>query len=196
MLGKIWKDRQKCAVCNWWSAGCYLLRRCCRDHVAGCSERTVLSCREPVCLCWRRFGRYFSHHLAKSDGWPADFYALVSDLRGKTACLWLVVYFFILIGRCVYFWSSFKFQCRKPDVWKSVWYSIDVIVIAEWTNYSFNLPCCCVGFIIHFLLFSLSKSWLYFKQWSAVSYFLVSAALTALVCSVVLSASVRFDYPK
>ena len=28
MLGKIWKDRQKCAVCNWWSAGCYLMRRC------------------------------------------------------------------------------------------------------------------------------------------------------------------------
>ena len=43
-----------------------------RDHVVECSERTVLSCLEPVCLCWRRFGRYFSHHLAKSDGWPAD----------------------------------------------------------------------------------------------------------------------------
>ena len=37
-----------------------------RDHVVECSERTVLSCLEPVCLCWRRFGRYFSHHLAKS----------------------------------------------------------------------------------------------------------------------------------
>ena len=32
-----------------------------------CSERTFLSCLEPVCLCWRRFGRYFSHHLAKSE---------------------------------------------------------------------------------------------------------------------------------
>ena len=37
-----------------------------RDHVVECSERTVLSCLEPVCLCWRPFGRYFSHHLAKS----------------------------------------------------------------------------------------------------------------------------------
>ena len=34
-------------------------------YVAECSERT-LSCLEPVCLCWRPFGRYFSHHLAKS----------------------------------------------------------------------------------------------------------------------------------
>ena len=25
--------------------------------------------------------------VAKSYGWPADFYALVSDLRGNTACL-------------------------------------------------------------------------------------------------------------
>ena len=23
------KDRQKCAICNWWSAGCYLMRWCC-----------------------------------------------------------------------------------------------------------------------------------------------------------------------
>ena len=38
-----------------------------RDHVVECSERTVLSCLEPVCLCWRRFGRYFSHQLAKSE---------------------------------------------------------------------------------------------------------------------------------
>ena len=30
-----------------------------------CSEGTVLSCLEPVCLCWRRFGRYLSHHLAR-----------------------------------------------------------------------------------------------------------------------------------
>ena len=45
-----------------------------RDHVVECCEGTVLSCLEPVCLCWRRFGRYFSHHLAKSDGWPADFF--------------------------------------------------------------------------------------------------------------------------
>ena len=37
-----------------------------RDHVVECSERTVLSCLEPVCLCWRRFGRYFSHI------WPDD----------------------------------------------------------------------------------------------------------------------------
>ena len=44
-----------------------------RDHVVECSERTVLSCLEPVCLCWRRFGRYFSHQLAKSDGWSADY---------------------------------------------------------------------------------------------------------------------------
>ena len=44
-----------------------------RDHIVECSERTVLSCLEPVCLCWRRFGKFFSHHLAKSDGWPADF---------------------------------------------------------------------------------------------------------------------------
>ena len=33
-----------------------------RDHVAEYSERTVLSCLEPVCLYWRRFVRYFSHH--------------------------------------------------------------------------------------------------------------------------------------
>ena len=39
-----------------------------RDHAVECSERTVVSYLEPVCLCWRRFGRYFSHHLAKSDG--------------------------------------------------------------------------------------------------------------------------------
>ena len=26
-----------------------------RDHVVECSERTVLSCLEPVCSCWRRF---------------------------------------------------------------------------------------------------------------------------------------------
>ena len=26
-----------------------------RDHVVECSERTVLSCLEPVCLCWRRY---------------------------------------------------------------------------------------------------------------------------------------------
>ena len=26
------------------------------------SERTVLSCLEPVCLCWRGLWRYFSHH--------------------------------------------------------------------------------------------------------------------------------------
>ena len=44
-----------------------------QSYVVECSERTVLSCLEPVCLCWQRFGRYFSHHLAKSDGWPADF---------------------------------------------------------------------------------------------------------------------------
>ena len=37
------------------------------DHLVECSERTVSSCLEPVCLCWRRFGRYFSHHLAKSE---------------------------------------------------------------------------------------------------------------------------------
>ena len=36
-----------------------------RDPVVECSERTVLSCVEPVCLCWRRFGRCFSHHLAQ-----------------------------------------------------------------------------------------------------------------------------------
>ena len=38
-----------------------------RDHVVECSERTVSSCLEPVCLCWRRFGRYLSHHLSKSE---------------------------------------------------------------------------------------------------------------------------------
>ena len=38
-----------------------------RDYVVKCSERTVLSCLEPVCLCWQHFGRYFSHHLAKSE---------------------------------------------------------------------------------------------------------------------------------
>ena len=32
VLGKIWKDRQKCAVCNWWSAGCYLICRCLSDR--------------------------------------------------------------------------------------------------------------------------------------------------------------------
>ena len=37
-----------------------------RDHAVECSERTVVSCLEPVCLYRRRFGRYFSHHLAKS----------------------------------------------------------------------------------------------------------------------------------
>ena len=35
--------------------------------VVECSERTVLSCLEPVCLCWRHFWIYFSHHLAKSE---------------------------------------------------------------------------------------------------------------------------------
>ena len=24
-----------------------------KDHVVECAERTVLSCLEPVCLCWR-----------------------------------------------------------------------------------------------------------------------------------------------
>ena len=38
-----------------------------RDHAVECSERTVLSCLEPVCLCWRRFKRYFSLHLAESE---------------------------------------------------------------------------------------------------------------------------------
>ena len=38
-----------------------------RDHVVECSERAVLSCLEPVCLCWPRFRRYFSHRLAKSE---------------------------------------------------------------------------------------------------------------------------------
>ena len=38
-----------------------------RNHVVQCSERTILSCLESVCLCWRHFGRYFSHHLAKSE---------------------------------------------------------------------------------------------------------------------------------
>ena len=33
-------------------------------QVVECSERTVLSWLAPVCLCWRCFGRYFSHHLA------------------------------------------------------------------------------------------------------------------------------------
>ena len=85
------------------------------------------------------------------DWWLVSrFYAPVSDLRGNSACLWLVVCFFILIGWCVYFQFSFKFRCRKPDVWKSVWYSIDVIMIAEWMNCFFNHPCCCVGFIIHY----------------------------------------------
>ena len=35
--------------------------------VVECSERTVLSCLELICLRWRRFGRYFSYHLAKSE---------------------------------------------------------------------------------------------------------------------------------
>ena len=30
--------------------------------VVECSDRTILSCLQPVCLCCRRFGRYFSHH--------------------------------------------------------------------------------------------------------------------------------------
>ena len=29
--------------------------------------RTVLSCLESVCLCWRCFKRYFSHHLNKTN---------------------------------------------------------------------------------------------------------------------------------
>ena len=40
LLGKIWKDRQKCAVCNWWSVGCYLMRRCSFiNHKEGCCQR-------------------------------------------------------------------------------------------------------------------------------------------------------------
>ena len=34
-----------------------------RNHVVECSERTVLSCLEPVCLCWRRF-RSISQNVA------------------------------------------------------------------------------------------------------------------------------------
>ena len=34
--------------------------------VVECSKRTVLSCLEQF-VCWRHFGTYFSHHLAKSD---------------------------------------------------------------------------------------------------------------------------------
>ena len=30
-----------------------------RDHVVEYSKRTVLSCVEPVCLCWGRFGASF-----------------------------------------------------------------------------------------------------------------------------------------
>ena len=79
-------------------------------------------------------------------------YALMSDLSGNTASMWLVVCFLILIGWCVYFWSSFKFQCKKPDVWKSVWYSVCMIAITEWRDCFFNFSCCCVGFIIHYFL--------------------------------------------
>ena len=79
-------------------------------------------------------------------------YALMSDLRENTASVCLVVCFLILIGWCVYFRSSFKFQCRKPGVWKSVWYSIYMIVITEWMDSFFNFSCCCVGFIIHYFL--------------------------------------------
>ena len=64
-----------------------------RDHVVECSERTVLSCLEPVFLCWRRFGRYFSHHLAKSDGWPAELRNSVGPAWKHycLACNWLFV---------------------------------------------------------------------------------------------------------
>ena len=35
------------------------------DHVVECSERTVLSCLEPVCLGWQRFGRGTSEQLKR-----------------------------------------------------------------------------------------------------------------------------------
>ena len=39
-----------------------------------------------------------------------------------------------------------------PYVWKSLSYSIDVIIIAEGMKCFFNLLCSCVGFIIHYFL--------------------------------------------
>ena len=39
-----------------------------RDHVVECSERTVLSCLEPVCLCWQCFGRYVNIRKHKHTG--------------------------------------------------------------------------------------------------------------------------------
>ena len=76
-------------------------------------------------------------------------------------------------------------------------------------NCFYNLPCYCVGFIIHYFLVFLVKVmvvvdviiFLFSQSKSAmisVSYLLVSAALTALdlVCSLVLCAIVCFDSPK
>ena len=65
------------------------------------------------------------------EWWLASrFYVPVSDLRGDTACLWLVVCFFTLIGWCVYFRSSFNFQCRKPNVYDIplMW----LLLLSEW----------------------------------------------------------------
>ena len=64
-----------------------------RDHVVECSERTVLSCLEPVCLCWRRFERYFSHHLAKSDRQTEDFHPKVTVDQAEGLCHRITLHF-------------------------------------------------------------------------------------------------------
>ena len=49
-----------------------------RDHVVECSERTVLSCLEPVCLCWQCFGRYVNIRKHKHTG-PTNVYLLTFE---------------------------------------------------------------------------------------------------------------------
>ena len=66
-------------------------------YAVECSERIVLSCLEPVSLCWRRFGRYFSQHLAKSDGWSADFmHWCRTCVETVLTCDWLFVSLFLI----------------------------------------------------------------------------------------------------
>ena len=52
VLGKIWKDRQKCAVCNWWSAGCYLLRRCCHSIELSTNRSRFIVRLTSICEKW------------------------------------------------------------------------------------------------------------------------------------------------
>ena len=61
-----------------------------RDHVAECSEGTVL-------FMLHRLRRYFSYPLAKRDGWSADFmHWCCTCVETVLACDWLFVSSFSL----------------------------------------------------------------------------------------------------